>query len=137
MSAESTTFLGWHGFGLQHPAEWELNVIRGTRKSSYLCLDDGKAARLEMSWKPVPRKMALDKIADSQRQALVKTAKRRKIEIDMKEKASSLEEESSVSLPFRAAISRSCAVFFFPRLITPIASFSISERNFEASQRKI
>ena len=85
---KNTLFLGWHGFGLEHPGDWELNVVKGNRKSSYMCLDDGEAARLEISWKPVPRRMSLEKLAEAQRKALVRTAKRRKVEIELKDKTS-------------------------------------------------
>jgi len=83
-SQQHYAFLGWQGFGLEHPAEWELNRVRGSRKSSYLAFDDGERVRMEINWKPVRRKVPVEQLVDKQVKVLEATAKRRRIDIELK-----------------------------------------------------
>jgi len=77
-------FLGWHGWGFEHPRTWELNRVRGSRAAGYLALDDGEGIRLEVNWKPIRRKVELEWIADRQAKMLESTARRRKLDIELK-----------------------------------------------------
>jgi len=74
-------FLGWQGWGLEHPADWELTRVRGSRRESYLALDDGERIRLEMSWKPVRRKLPLEKLVEKQVKAVELAARGRKLDV--------------------------------------------------------
>jgi len=74
-------FLGWQGFGLEHPADWELSRIRGSRRATYLALDDGESVRLEVNWRPVRKDAPLDKLVDKQAATLSKAAARRKVNL--------------------------------------------------------
>lgn len=76
-------FLGWHGWGFEHPAAWELNRVKGSRQASYLTLDDGERIRLEVNWKPVKRTVEMEALADRQAKMLAGAAKRRRLEIEI------------------------------------------------------
>jgi hypothetical protein len=78
---EDYAFLGWQGWGLEHPKRWELNRVKGDRRAAYLSLDDGERVRLEINWKPVRRKLALEKLADRQAFDLERNAKRHRLDI--------------------------------------------------------
>lgn len=69
---------------MEHPADWELNSVKGNRRSTYLVLDDGMRVRLEVNWRPVPRKAAFEQLVDKQVSVLEKTAKRRRLDIRVK-----------------------------------------------------
>ena len=77
-------FLGWHGWGLEHPSAWELNRVKGNRSTGYLALDDGDQVRLEVSWRPVKSRITVEAIADRQVKMLETAARRRKIDLEMK-----------------------------------------------------
>lgn len=64
-----------------HPSDWELTRVRGSRRASYLALDDGERIRLEMSWKPVGRKLPIEKLVEKQVKVLEGAAKRRKLDV--------------------------------------------------------
>jgi len=76
-------FLGWQGFGVEHPADWELNRVRGSRRSTYLALDDGDRVRLEVNWRPIGSKVSMEKIVDKQMKTLTKAAGRRKLDLQL------------------------------------------------------
>ena len=72
-------FFGWYGLTLTHPASWELARVTGSRRAGYVAFDDGERVRLEVDWKPVGRKTTLAELAERQRSALAKAAKRRNV----------------------------------------------------------
>lgn len=79
-------FLGWQGFGLEHPADWELNRIKGSRRTTYLSLDDGTRVRLEVNWRPVQKTVSLETLVDKQAATLSKAAGRRRLKLKVNRK---------------------------------------------------
>jgi len=85
-SKDRRAFLGWQGFGLEHPVAWELSRLRGDRRKSYLALDDGSQLRLEVSWRPIARKAPIENVASRQIEVIKRAARRRRIEIELDRK---------------------------------------------------
>ena len=86
-TSDEYAFFGGQGFGLEHPVVWELNRVRGSRRATYLALDDGESVRLEINWKPVGRKHSIENLVERQLRLLEKAAKRRKLEIKLDRKS--------------------------------------------------
>jgi len=89
--ARLVRFLGWQGFEVETPEDWELTGYSGTFDEGYFRADDGDALGLEVKWStPKGRAAAtvdLSARRDAYLSSLRKAARRRKVEFDEAEGA--------------------------------------------------
>lgn len=53
---QATKLLGWQGFTLQVPEEWDLTGFSGSAEAGYLRVDDGEEQGLELKWATEPKR---------------------------------------------------------------------------------
>ncbi len=81
--------IGWQGFTVDVPEDWDLTGFSGTDESGYLRIDDGAEQGLEVKWATAPKKMKTPPDVTVRREsyfrALRQTARKKRIDLETKE----------------------------------------------------
>ena len=78
------TLFGWHGIGIEIPAEWNPGKIGGNAKSGSVRLDDATAIRMEVEWREARGDDRVGLIVDRYVEGLAKNAQKegRKLRVE-------------------------------------------------------
>jgi hypothetical protein len=81
--------IGWQGFTVRVPENWDLTGFSGTDESGYLRVDDGEEQGLEIKWATEPKKAKsppdIEVRRESYFRALRQTAKKKRIDLETRE----------------------------------------------------
>ncbi len=81
---EDWALIGWQGFLLRVPAEWNPGRISGDFKSGSVRLDDAEVIRLEVEWREGQGDASVSRIADRFVEGLTKEVQRKKGRLEIK-----------------------------------------------------
>lgn len=81
--------IGWQGFTVRVPEEWDLTGFSGTEESGYLRIDDGAEFGMEIKWATEPKRAKRPPDVTVRREsyfrALRQTAKKKKLDLETRD----------------------------------------------------
>ena len=75
-------WLGWQGFTLTLPSDWDLAQFGGTQEKGTLRIDDGDGPRIELRWETPPKSIDLERSIADFLSSLERNAKKKKQRFD-------------------------------------------------------
>ena len=78
--------MGWQGMTVWMPAAWEPARIQGDDRQGYVSFDDGTDIRLEISFRPTPRRLTAERAVAGQLETLGRSARKKRLEFHWERK---------------------------------------------------